>query len=78
MKIDMSSSAITLRLRQVSQLRRACLMLARSPIGLRIRQRHAANELVQRTSLHSAADLSVGRKIFKIRDDGKLKRGRKR
>ena len=51
MKIDMSSSAITLRLRQVSQLRRACLALARSTTGLRIRQRHTANKSVQRTSL---------------------------
>jgi len=51
MKIEMSSSAITLRLRQVSQLRRACLMLARSTAGLRIRQRYASNKSVLRTSL---------------------------
>ena len=50
MKIDMHPAAITLRLRQVSQLRRACLTLARSSAGLRIRQRHSANKSVQRTS----------------------------
>jgi len=51
MKIDMSPDAITLRLRQVSQLTRTCLSLAKSSTALRIRQRYAANKLVQRTSL---------------------------
>ena len=51
MKIDMSSSAITLRLRQVGQLRRACLILARSTEGLRICQKYGTNKPVQRTSL---------------------------
>ena len=51
MKIDMSPAAITLRLKQVSQLRRACLILAKSSAGLRIRRIYAANESVQRTSL---------------------------
>ncbi len=36
MKIDMSPSAITLRQKQVSQLRRAGLALANSSTGLRI------------------------------------------
>ena len=51
MKIDMSPAAVTLRLRQVSQLTRACLTLAKSSMGRRIRQKHAANKSVQRTSL---------------------------
>ena len=51
MKIDMSPKAVTLRLKQVSQLRKACLALARSSSGLKIRKRNSANKLVQRTSL---------------------------
>lgn len=51
MKIDMSPAAITLRLRQVIQLRRACLTLAESSEGQRIRRINAANKSVQRTSL---------------------------
>ena len=50
MKIDMSPGAITLRLRQVSQLRRACLTLAKSSMGERIRRRYPANKSVQRIS----------------------------
>ncbi len=51
MRIDMSAAAVTLRLRQVSQLTRACLTLAKSSTGLKIRRKHAANKSVQRTSL---------------------------
>jgi len=51
MKIDMSPVAITLRLKQVNQLRRACLALAGSSAALRIRRNHSANKSVQRTSL---------------------------
>jgi hypothetical protein len=51
MKIDMSTAAVTLRLRQVSQLRRACLTLAKSSAGVRVRRRYATNKSVQRTSL---------------------------
>ncbi len=50
MKIDMSPSAVTLRLKQLNQLRRACLALADSSAARRIRKKHAANRLVQRTS----------------------------
>jgi hypothetical protein len=50
MKIDMSASAVTLRLRQVSQLRRACLALANSSAGKKIRGKRSANMAVQRTS----------------------------
>ena len=50
MKIDMSPRAITLRLEQVNQLRRACLTLAQSSAGRRIRERPKANESVQRIS----------------------------
>jgi hypothetical protein len=50
MKIDMSASAVTLRLRQVSQLRRACLALANSSVGKEVRAKHPTNKSVQRTS----------------------------
>jgi hypothetical protein len=50
MKIDMSPSAVTLRLKQVNQLRRACLALANSSAARKIRKKYAANQLVQRTS----------------------------
>ena len=50
MKIDMSPSAVTLRLKQVNQLRRTCLALANSSAARRIRKKYAANQLVQRTS----------------------------
>ena len=50
MKIDMSSAAITLRLKQVEQLRQACLCLAGSSFALKIRQKYSANKSVQRTS----------------------------
>jgi hypothetical protein len=50
MKIDMSPAAVTLRLRQVAQLRNACLALARSSAILEIRKKKASNKLVQRTS----------------------------
>jgi hypothetical protein len=50
MKIDMSPSAVTLRLRQVNQLRRTCLALANCSVARRIRKKYAANQLVQRTS----------------------------
>jgi hypothetical protein len=50
MKIDMSPRAITLRLKQVNQLRRACLALAQSSVGQKIQERRKAHEAVQRTS----------------------------
>jgi hypothetical protein len=50
MKIDMSSEAVTRRLRQVAQLRRVCLSLARSSAGRDIARRFPANQTVQRTS----------------------------
>jgi hypothetical protein len=50
MKIDMSPSAVTLRLKQVNQLRRTCLALANSNVARRIRKKHEANQLVRRTS----------------------------
>lgn len=50
MKIDMNASAVTLRLKQVNQLRQACLALADSSAGRSIRRKHATNQLVQRTS----------------------------
>jgi len=51
MKIDISPAAITLRLRQVNQLRRTCMTLAKSSAGLRIRQKKAADKSAQRTSI---------------------------
>jgi hypothetical protein len=50
MKIDMSSAAITLRLKQVEQLRQVCLALAGSSFALQIRQKYSANKSIQRTS----------------------------
>jgi hypothetical protein len=50
MKIDMSPAAITLRLKQVEELRQACLALAGSSIALKIRQKYSANKSIQRTS----------------------------
>ena len=50
MRIDMSPEAITRRLRQVAQLRKVCLELARSSTGLEIRRKKIANKSVQRTS----------------------------
>lgn len=50
MKIDMRSEAITRRLRQVDDLREACLSLANSSAGRRIRQKHPDNPVVQRTT----------------------------
>lgn len=51
MKIEMTPAAVTLRLKQVAQLRLACLALARSSKGIEIQKKHADNETVQRTSL---------------------------
>lgn len=50
MKIDMSSRAVTLRLKQVEQLRRTCLKLADSSAGRKIREQFSKREVVQRTS----------------------------
>jgi hypothetical protein len=50
MKIDMRPRAITLRLKQVSLLRRTCLALAQSSAGGKIQEKSKANESVQRTS----------------------------
>ncbi|PKN23740.1 MAG: hypothetical protein CVU64_23760 [Deltaproteobacteria bacterium HGW-Deltaproteobacteria-21] len=50
MKIDMSPGAVTLRLRQVAQLRKLCLALSRSSAGSDIQRKSKANKLVQRTS----------------------------
>lgn len=50
MKIDMSSEAITRRLKQVDDLREACLSLADSSAGRQIRQNHPDNPVVQRTN----------------------------
>jgi len=50
MKVDLSPAAVTLRLRQVSQLRSVCLTLAKSSAGLGVRRRHSANKTVKRTS----------------------------
>ncbi len=49
MKIDMSPAIITLRLKEVNNLRKICLSLAKSSAGLEIRKKHLNNELVRRT-----------------------------
>ena len=50
MKINMTPAAVTLRLKQVAQLRLACLALAKSSKSLEIRKRRPTNKSVQRTS----------------------------
>ena len=50
MKTDMSSEAITKRLRVVNELRKICLSLANSSEGKRIQKKNSANKLVQRTA----------------------------
>ena len=50
MKIDMSSKAITNRLKIVNQLRKACLSLAKSSEGKRVMKQFESNKSVQRTS----------------------------
>ena len=49
MKIDMNARAISLRLRQVEQLRRICLSLAASAPGRVIQSKHGSNGVVRRT-----------------------------
>jgi len=51
MKIDMTPVAVTARLRQVAQLRKVCLALARSSTSSQIRKKNSDNRSVQRTSL---------------------------
>lgn len=51
MKIDMSRRAVSLRLAQVAELRRACLELAKSNKSTEIYADRPANKTVQRTSL---------------------------
>jgi hypothetical protein len=50
MKIDMSSGAITKRLKIVNELRRTCLSLANSSAGKNIIKKNSFNKSVQRTS----------------------------
>lgn len=50
MKIDMSSEAITKRLKAVNELRRLCLSLANSSAGKEILKKFSTNKTVQRTS----------------------------
>ncbi len=50
MKIDMSPEAIDRRLKQVEQLRRACLSLASSSAGRDIMKTRTENRSVRRTS----------------------------
>jgi len=42
MKIDMTPTAVTLRLKQVAKLRLVCLSLAKSSKGHEIRKKHTA------------------------------------
>jgi hypothetical protein len=50
MKLDLSSEAISARLRQVAALRELCLSLADSSLGRQIRAKHPDNPAVQRTT----------------------------
>ena len=49
MKIDMTPAAVTRRLKQAAELRRACLSLARSSAGREVLKRHPGNRTVLRT-----------------------------
>jgi|GEM_PF-359634 len=49
-RIDLSADAVTKRLRQVEDLRLACLCLADGSAGRDVRQRFQGNESVRRTS----------------------------
>lgn len=51
MKMEMTPAAVTLRLKQVAQLRLACMALARTSKVLEIQKKHADNKTVQRTSM---------------------------
>jgi hypothetical protein len=44
MKVDMSPKAVTLRLKQVAQLRRVCLALAKNQRGLKIQKERGLNK----------------------------------
>lgn len=61
MKIDMGSQAITLRLKQASELRRLCLALADSSIGRNVRRNFSENPQVRRTSLALGASKPLAR-----------------
>lgn len=50
MKIDMSSSAVAGRLKTVESLRRACISLAGSSVGLAIQKKFPDNAAIQRTA----------------------------
>jgi hypothetical protein len=50
MKIDLSSDAITRRLKTVDELRKPCLSLADSSIGRKVREAHPEDPAVQRVS----------------------------
>lgn len=62
MKMDMSSDAITRRLKTVDRLRKLCLSLANSSAGKKVREEHPENEVVRRTARalgESGADSEV-------------------
>jgi hypothetical protein len=50
MRVDMSSEAVSKRLKTVNELRRVCLSLANSSEGKRIQKIYSANNQVQRTA----------------------------
>jgi hypothetical protein len=57
MRIEMSSEAVSKRLKIVNELRRICLSLANSSEGKRIQKTYSANKQVQRTAK------AVGRRV---------------
>ena len=64
MKTDMSSDAVSKRLKIVNELRKACLSLANSSEGKRIQKQFADNKQVRRTAdalgRHPAAGHHLG------------------
>ncbi len=50
LKIDMSPEAVTRRLKQAEELRKLCLSLAQTSIGLEIMEKHKDHPTVSRTA----------------------------
>lgn len=50
MRVEMSSEAVSKRLKIVNELRRVCLSLANSSEGKRIQKTYSDNKQVQRTA----------------------------
>ena len=61
-KLDMSSNAIALRLKTVSELRRATLTLAKSDVAKAIRKKNPNNPISKRVAL-ALGEISPGEEL---------------